>query len=79
MMEAADWEPLPPRRSKRKNNFGLNFVTDECKTRTPHHVTNADRAMAAITANIAARAQINRSQTTLESHDGCAGEYYECE
>lgn len=88
------WEALPPRKNRRRRRRGdddedvdneasmptisptnVNEVEDSSMVT---HMTTAQLAAARIAENIAARAKVNRTQTTLESQDGCAGEFYEC-
>lgn len=85
-----NWEPLPPRKPRKRAlssadrsqaSASSDAQTDVSPPDVPssNHQPQAIRAAAIIEANIAARAMVNRlSQTTLESQDGCAGEFYEC-
>lgn len=57
---------------------GVEEETNSSNYENINHQPQAVRAAAIIQANIAARAMVNRSQTTLESQDGCAGEFWEC-
>ena len=66
-----NWEPLPPRKSRKKNG---NTSAEQQSSSS----SSSGAAFDSIEANILARSKINRAQTTLESRDGCAGEYYEC-
>lgn len=69
------WDPLPPRKRQRipvGDPAALSEATVD--TAVEKNVDLAD----AIAQNIAERAKINRSQTTLESKDGCGTENYEC-
>lgn len=63
MASTINWEPLPPRKKSRKQTI-----------EAPKKPTIEE----SIQSNIEARSRINRSQTTLESKDGCASEFYEC-
>ncbi len=73
------WEALPPRKNRRRRRQGDEFDDEEEHSSTVSHMTTAQLAASRIAENIAARAMVNRSQTTLESLDGCAREFYECE
>ena len=84
-----NWEPLPPRKPRKRalssseqkapqDPRDIVQETDNNETDNINHQPQAVRAAAIIEANIAARAMVNRSQTTLESQDGCAGEFWEC-
>jgi hypothetical protein len=72
------WEALPKR--KKARNSSDNDVSKESvdKKASNVQITEKDNIFDQITANIAERSKINRTQTTLESKDGCGNENYEC-
>jgi SHS2 domain-containing protein len=87
------WEALPPRKNRRRRRRGeeedeaelegthessSSSSAAQANMTTATHMTTAQLAATRIAENIAARAKVNRTQTTLESQDGCAGEFYEC-
>ncbi|RYH06778.1 hypothetical protein EON65_42480 [archaeon] len=74
-MENVTWEALPPRKKQKPHDNGHPEGGIGVEER---RATVADLVKEKIEENIAARSKINRQQTTLESKDGCAGEFYEC-
>ena len=84
-MSKMEWEALPQRKPRKRLLSSSNNDTEPIKSTTEEdtqqsigHQSHAIKAAASIEANIAARSKVNRSQTTLESQDGCAGEFWEC-
>eukprot|EP01038_Epipyxis_sp_PR26KG_P010488 gene10488-14095_t len=67
-----DWEPLPKRKKSRT-----------CKQNSSQTIDNEEEVLINtnkfddINENISNRTHSNRALTTLESRDGCAGEFYE--
>lgn len=68
-----NWEPLPPRKKSRIASRNENKDSTEERNIPVVELTMSER----IQKNIEERARVNRTQTTLESRDGCASEYYE--
>ena len=75
-----DWEALPQRKkSKRNSENGLStseFPSASSVTSQP--TRNIPKQLDLINEAVAARAHANRAVATLDSGDGCAGEYFEC-
>ena len=76
------WEPLPARRSKdisetRPRNIARVDSTKP-KEDNVNHNFKTNSKLKNIEANINERAARHRAENTLESKDGCAGEFYEC-
>ena len=63
-MDTHVWEALPQRKRKRHVNAAA--------------ATSAVADHDTITNNVNARSNLQRNNATLESLDGCAGEFYEC-
>eukprot|EP01031_Cornospumella_fuschlensis_P027242 gene27242-32912_t len=73
-MESITWEALPPR--KKQKSSGFSHLEGDGSA-DGGRATVRELVKEKIEENIAARSRINRQQTTLESKDGCAGEFYE--
>jgi SHS2 domain-containing protein len=87
------WEPLPPRRKKSRHSSSA-VEEEECQmvafkkggsvdAEPPLKLDESKAAVTsqqiqAITDNVAKRSGMHRAKATLESRDGCAGEFYEC-
>ena len=83
-----DWEPLPPRQSRRSNGATTKpsdpapakyagtegGESDQAKTRKRPRVDQYQN----ILDNISQRASVQKMETTLEQTDGVGGEFYEC-
>jgi hypothetical protein len=81
-LENFSWEALPPRSSRQTANLAQSpsrkRKQDDSETIIADTENiNADK-FKQIRDNIESRAQIHRAETTLQSRDGCAGEFYEC-
>jgi hypothetical protein len=72
------WEALPKRKKARNNSdndAGKKLIGEKTSA---FPLREKDNIFDQIAANIAERSKINRTQTTLESKDGCGNENYEC-
>lgn len=90
-METFAWEALPQRKRRRDTNPVIPTSTssslDVCSANDQTKTTNSNEAdqrsevqhQQTITENVRARSVLQRKNATLESLDGCAGEFYECE
>eukprot|EP01039_Chlorochromonas_danica_P006046 gene6046-6659_t len=79
-MEDANWEPLPPRKKIKSTSEGdkPSIGSGGLDGGEPAgSMSSAELASESIARNIAERQSHNRSHTTLQSKDGCAGEFYE--
>lgn len=77
IMETHVWQALPQRKRKSDGNKTgaavICAVNEDLNTAGPD-VQHQQR----IVDNVAARSCLKRANATLESRDGCAGEFYEC-
>ena len=69
------WEPLPPRRvasHNRKHSKRQKIELDA------NYSASKGIKFKSIEENVNQRASMHRAENTLESKDGCAGDFYEC-
>ena len=86
-MEGVTWEALPQRKRKvRSNDSGGNeVVVASSAAASQSEVSSGSGAALSIqrhreiAENIRARSILQRANATLESLDGCPGEFYECQ
>lgn len=71
------WQALPQRKRKLdKNAAGIPTI---CAVNEDLFTAGPDvQHQQKIVDNVAARSCLKRANATLESRDGCAGEFYEC-
>ena len=85
-MEDVTWEALPQRKRKvRSNDSGGNEVVaaSSAASSQPEVSSGSGGVLSIqrhreIIENIRARSMLQRANATLESLDGCPGEFYEC-
>jgi SHS2 domain-containing protein len=77
-MDSLHWEPLPPRKKKKNNNIPIGKVGISTYLCPQEGFSDIETTTERIAQNITERSLHNRSHTTLQSNDGCAGEFYEC-
>ena len=76
-METHVWQPLPQR--KRKADKSTTDAATICTANEDLKTPGTDvQHQQKIVDNVAARSCLKRANATLESRDGCAGEFYEC-
>lgn len=76
-METHVWQPLPQR--KRKADKSTTDAAIICTANEDLKTPGTDvQHQQKIVDNVAARSCLKRANATLESRDGCAGEFYEC-
>lgn len=86
-MEGVTWEALPQRKRKvRSNDSGGNEIAQPSSAAASQsEVSSGSGAVLSIqrhreiAENIRARSILQRANATLESLDGCPGEFYECQ
>lgn len=89
-MDTHVWEALPQRKRRRdKNAAAVNVssptIDGDCaNVHSNSSVSDVEQRsdvqhQQTITDNVYARSNLQRKNATLESLDGCAGEFYECE
>lgn len=72
----SDWEALPPRKSRRSDRSSDAIVSCDNVQIVRESGDKANIAMS-MESNLAARTNQIWAQQSLESKDGCAGEFYE--
>ena len=82
-METHVWQALPQRKKRKQEKAQLlpaavDIVTSISNISNEDDKRSAVQHQQKITDNVTARSVLQRANATLESLDGCAGEFYEC-
>lgn len=80
-MEKSSWEPLPPRKSRKRSNDALQAgkeTTQDAEQSNQHERGPTNAISDLIEENIRTRMKINHNITKLTSKDGVKGSHYEC-
>ncbi len=87
MSTSAAWAPLPPRKKRSRSTLvgaqSSKKINCDEKTSEQSQIAEANEGKNSINhnlvrENVIARSKIVRAKATLDSLDGCAGEFYEC-
>lgn len=75
-----NWEALPPRKRNRGRSKGIeeNISNGSHELHSSSDTMSIDRKTSLVEENIQTRVKSRRLLASLDSKDGCAGDFFEC-